>query len=74
MVGTDPAVGRARGPDAVTQRPVYKKWWLWTAVAVVAVGGGTAAVLLAHRDKHPAAEGVSSPNSIDVMLNSLRGP
>ena len=23
-----------------TQTPVYKKWWFWTTIAVVAVGGG----------------------------------
>jgi len=28
------------------ERPLYARWWFWTAVAVVAAGGVTAAVLL----------------------------
>lgn len=41
-------------------QPLYKKWWLWTIVAAVAVGAGTtAAVLLSRneRDKTPANGG-----------------
>lgn len=35
-------------PDA---KPMYKRWWLWTAVGVAVVGGITAAAILATRDK-----------------------
>ena len=39
--------------------PVYKKWWLWTAVAaVVVVGVGVTAGVLASRD-----DGVSGPHA-----------
>lgn len=51
---------RAAAPSEITQRsalpatsstaeegaPLYKKWWLWTAVGVVAVGAGAAAMTL----------------------------
>jgi tetratricopeptide (TPR) repeat protein len=30
---------------APTNKPLYKRWWLWTAVGVVAVGVGTGLVL-----------------------------
>jgi hypothetical protein len=30
----------ARAPEHADRVPVYKKWWLWTAVGVVVVGAG----------------------------------
>jgi hypothetical protein len=50
-------VAPAHGPR---QTPVYKKWWLWTIVGAVAVGGAVAlGVTLA---PGPAAPGVSTSN------------
>jgi hypothetical protein len=37
-----PAVAAVQ-PEPAGAAPVYKKWWFWTAVGVVAVGGATAA-------------------------------
>jgi tetratricopeptide (TPR) repeat protein len=37
-------LGGGRGKDVPADRPVYKKWWFWTGVAVV-VGGATAYAL-----------------------------
>lgn len=33
--------------------PVYKKWWFWTAIGVVAVGGATAAGVVAANNPGP---------------------
>ncbi|MCU1277167.1 MAG: hypothetical protein JWM53_713 [bacterium] len=30
----------ASAPSPADRQPIYKKWWLWTAVGVVAVGAG----------------------------------
>jgi PEGA domain len=42
---------RSAGTDTGGQsRPVYKRWWFWTAIGVVAVGAaGAGAFLLTHR-------------------------
>jgi len=40
MAQPAPAPGPARD-----QQPLYKKWWFWTIVGAVAVGGGVAAYL-----------------------------
>ena len=39
---------------ARVDKPLYKKWWLWTSVALVVCGGVTAAAILATRDKQPS--------------------
>lgn len=39
-------------PEETEGAPVYKKWWFWTAVAVVGVGGG-AGIYLATRGGAP---------------------
>ena len=57
-----------RSPDV---QPVYKKWWVWSLVAVVAVGGATATALLLARDRNRAKE-PQGGNMIGVRLNSLR--
>jgi len=41
-------------PEPPTRRPIYRRWWFWTAVAVVSTG--TAAALLLRRDS-PLPEG-----------------
>ena len=56
-VASPPAQVKPAAPSEVTQHaqagstveessPLYKKWWLWTAVGVVAVGAGAAAMNL----------------------------
>jgi tetratricopeptide (TPR) repeat protein len=42
-----------RTRDERPRRPLYKKWWFWTGVAVVAVAGGTATYLLLRDDGVP---------------------
>jgi len=32
-------------PPALGEQPIYKKWWFWTIVGAVAVGGGVGAYL-----------------------------
>jgi tetratricopeptide (TPR) repeat protein len=40
------ATSTAVQPVAEEGQPLYKKWWLWTAVGVVAVGAGVAAMTM----------------------------
>ncbi len=44
--GTDPetAPGPMDSPSDGGSRPIYKKWWFWTAIGVVAVGATVAVV------------------------------
>ncbi len=42
--------------------PVYKRWWLWTTVGVLAAGGAVAAILLTRRVEHPE-EPTTTPNT-----------
>lgn len=46
---TEPAAAAAPARDATPRppTPIYKRWWLWTAVAVVVVGGVGAGVAVA---------------------------
>lgn len=46
------STGAERMPvERPTSTPVYRRWWLWTAVAVVAGGAATAAILLTRTEK-----------------------
>ncbi len=36
-------------------RPIYKRWWFWTAIAVVAAGGITTALVLSSSPNAPTA-------------------
>src|SRR5262249_21776794 len=53
------------GPPEST--PIYKRWWLWTAIGVVAVGAVVAAVAL-------SSGGSTTPwNNVDpVMAGAVR--
>jgi hypothetical protein len=64
-------LARGKRTDSATPTPVYKKWWLWTTVAVLAVAGGTTAAVLIARDRktHTAADGSGSDG---VSLQTLR--
>jgi hypothetical protein len=35
--------------ESASDQPLYKKWWVWTGVGAVVVGGALTAFLLAHR-------------------------
>jgi hypothetical protein len=72
LAAADPEpAGQPSGATVVTQRaasepappdetatPIYKRWWFWTAIGVVAVAaGGTAYLLLSRNDKCDSAGG-----------------
>ncbi|HEY5091029.1 MAG TPA: hypothetical protein VIK30_13710 [Polyangia bacterium] len=41
-------------PPPATESPVYERWWFWTAIGVVVVGGVVAAVLLSGGTTKPS--------------------
>jgi hypothetical protein len=43
---------REDAPPTTPPTPVYKRWWLWTSIALVAAGGATAAALLTRKTEH----------------------
>ena len=43
-------------PAQVNDSPVYARWWFWTGVGAVVVGGVVTAVLLSHSSKSPACD------------------
>ena len=47
-LGPTTAPGLA-APVSVESRPLYTRWWLWTAVGVVAAAGAVTAIVLATR-------------------------
>ena len=49
-----PMFVKARPEAATTARPIYKRWWFWTALAGVAAAGVTTAVLVSGADRGPA--------------------
>ena len=45
VAGTTVVVSDVQGaPTAPTKTPIYRRWWLWTAVGVVLLGGTAAAL------------------------------
>jgi tetratricopeptide (TPR) repeat protein len=53
-------------PEATTtERPVYKKWWLWTGIGAAVVAGTVTAILLAHGSSASPCNGIS-PNCVEV--------
>jgi len=55
------AIPQAAKPDPVPEAddaPIYKKWWIWTAVGVAVAGGATAFFLI-----RPHGNGSSCPTS-----------
>ena len=48
-----------------TPRPIYKKWWFWTAIGVVVVGG-TTAVVVAAQPGDPVTVGGSMGSRNDI--------
>jgi hypothetical protein len=63
-----------RGPPDVPpeRRPAYKKWWVWTTVAVVCAAGATTAALLIKREREKDTPGVDDgANTVGVSLQTL---
>jgi tetratricopeptide (TPR) repeat protein len=50
---------------AASERPVYKKWWFWSALGT-AVAGGTAAIFLVPARTQAPLQGPLSPGSVNV--------
>jgi tetratricopeptide (TPR) repeat protein len=49
-----PTLGPIASPaPAAETAPVYRRWWFWTAIGVVAAGAATAAVLASHGGEGP---------------------
>jgi hypothetical protein len=63
------AHAETRQVDTAAPTPLYQKWWLWTAVAVVVVAGATtAAVVLSGDDKtKPGPAGDTGPSGISLQ-------
>ena len=53
-----PASGASR-----VDKPLYKKWWVWTATGVAVVAGVVTTAVLVTRDGKTESEGVMSPNT-----------
>jgi hypothetical protein len=51
-VDTEPDVGR----------PLYRKWWFWTAIGAVVAGGVVAAVIVSGQKHEPPCTGVDICN------------
>jgi hypothetical protein len=41
--------------ESASGQPLYKKWWVWTGVGAIVVGGTVTAFLLAHRSNDPCS-------------------
>lgn len=62
-VGEAPTATTTATTSPVVKRPLYKKWWLWTAVGgvlVVGVGVGVGVGLAASRVHYPDAPGAAA--------------
>lgn len=57
--------------DTEERKPAYRKWWVWTSVAIVVAGGATAAAVLLTRDREGKTEPVRGTNATNVALQSL---
>jgi hypothetical protein len=60
------------GPARSERTPAYRKWWVWTLVAVAVVGAGTTAAVLLTRPDEPAEQPVQGTNTAGVTLHALR--
>lgn len=57
------ALSAAPSPAPAEPAPVYKRWWFWTAVGVLAAGG-TAAVLIAGQKQSSGCLGITPCASV----------
>jgi tetratricopeptide (TPR) repeat protein len=62
------ADGAPTASERPNATPVYKRWWLWTAVAVVAGGAATAAILLTRREvqREVADPSDNTPSGVEL--------
>lgn len=50
-------------PDQPSRKPVYKQWWLWTAVGVVVAGAAAGTAVALSSDKSTSYEPTTSANT-----------
>jgi hypothetical protein len=63
-VGKSEQSGPLSGAPAQEERtPVYKRWWLWTIVGAVVVGGVVATVLVVRANEDSTYHGISTTNT-----------
>lgn len=57
------------------QTPVYKRWWLWTSIGAVVVGGAVAGILIAQRQtRYEARTTENTPSGITGLSPLVRLP
>jgi hypothetical protein len=65
----------ANGERQPGATPVYKKWWLWTSIGAVVVGGAVAGILLATREtRYEPRTTANTPSGVKVLYPTLRFP
>jgi hypothetical protein len=64
VVVTPPA--RPAPTPVATSEPIYTRWWFWTAIGVVAVGG-TAAILVGTRTTTTTVAPLPTPATATVL-------
>jgi tetratricopeptide (TPR) repeat protein len=65
------AVPLSPEPAQSERQPVYRKWWVWTLVAVAVAGGATTAAILLTKDKEPGPQPVEGTNTVGVSVHAL---
>ncbi|HEX6244318.1 MAG TPA: PEGA domain-containing protein [Polyangiales bacterium] len=64
VAAASPAAQRpASAPGKTARKPLYKQWWLWTAVGVVVAGAATGTAVALSSDKTTSYEPTSSANT-----------
>ncbi|HKO93271.1 MAG TPA: PEGA domain-containing protein [Polyangiaceae bacterium] len=66
------AMAHGKRTDLAAPTPVYKKWWLWTTVAVLAVAGATTAAVLLTREPKTNTAAVDGTGGDGISLQTLR--
>ncbi|MCB9558072.1 MAG: hypothetical protein H6707_18300 [Deltaproteobacteria bacterium] len=57
---------RAQPLKPLLPRPIYKRWWFWTAIGVVVAGGATATALALGAERKSAPSGSLDPGVVGV--------
>ncbi|MEY4509376.1 MAG: hypothetical protein RLZZ450_1498 [Pseudomonadota bacterium] len=67
--------GLANGERQPGATPVYKKWWLWTSMGAVVVGGAVAGILLARREtRYEPRTTENTPSGVTALYPTVRFP
>jgi hypothetical protein len=67
--------GFANGERKPGATPVYKKWWLWTSIGAVVVGGAVAGILLARREtRYEPRTTENTPSGVNALSPMVRFP